>query len=60
MVNQGQILSRCKILLLKLFDIVQPDAAFFGEKDYQQYLVIKKMTEVIKIKYKDKCVKTVG
>jgi len=27
----------------KLFHIVQPDLAFFGQKDYQQYLIIQRM-----------------
>jgi pantoate--beta-alanine ligase len=32
-------------VVLKLFNIIRPTAAVFGQKDYQQYAVVKRMVE---------------
>jgi pantoate--beta-alanine ligase len=32
-------------VVMKLFNIIQPQVAFFGEKDYQQALIVKKMVK---------------
>jgi pantoate--beta-alanine ligase len=34
-------------VVLKLLNIISPDRAYFGEKDYQQFLLIEKMTRAL-------------
>lgn len=36
-------------IVYKLFQLTSPDKAFFGQKDYQQVLVIKKMIETFQL-----------
>lgn len=42
--RQGFFVGVCTVVM-KLFHIVQPDAAFFGKKDYQQLLIVQRMVE---------------
>lgn len=36
----------------KLFDIIRPDYAFFGQKDYQQFMVVAYMIKKLRMKVK--------
>lgn len=39
-------------VVYKLFNIVKPDVTFFGQKDYQQFLVIQKMVNMLNLPVK--------
>ncbi len=39
-------------IVKKLFDTVQPDVAFFGQKDYQQFMIISYMVKTLNIRVK--------
>ena len=36
-------------IVTKLFDLISPDRAYFGLKDFQQFVIIKKLTEYLKL-----------
>ena len=46
-------------VVLKLFHMVQPDVAFFGAKDYQQQLVIRRMVRDLDVPIRIETVPTV-
>ena len=39
-------------VVYKLFDVVKPGIAFFGQKDYQQFMIISRMVKLLKIPVK--------
>jgi pantoate--beta-alanine ligase len=47
-VRPGFFIGVCTVVL-KLFHIVRPDAAFFGKKDYQQLLIIRRMVQQLSL-----------
>ena len=44
----GHFRGVCTVVI-KLFNIIYPDRAYFGLKDYQQYLIIKKMVKDLEL-----------
>jgi pantoate--beta-alanine ligase len=46
-------------VVLKLFNVVQPDISYFGQKDYQQAVIIKKMGKDLNLDTKIKVLPTI-
>lgn len=51
--------SGVALVVAKLFHIVQPTQAYFGQKDYQQFLIVSKLVEELKFNLKLTCFPTV-
>lgn len=47
------------VIVSKLFNIIQPDFAFLGEKDYQQQLIVKKLAKDLNYNVKIETLPTV-
>lgn len=47
--NRPTLFDGVTTVVYRLFSIVKPHKAYFGQKDYQQYLVIKKMIEDLRL-----------
>lgn len=46
-------------VVLKLFNIISPDLAYFGEKDFQQYVILKRMVEDLNVPVSLRAIPTV-
>jgi pantoate--beta-alanine ligase len=46
-------------IVAKLFNIVKPDTAYFGQKDYQQFLIIRRMAADLNLKVEPRLLPTV-
>jgi pantoate--beta-alanine ligase len=43
------------VVVAKFFNIIQPDFAYFGQKDFQQFLIIKQMVDDLNFPLQVKC-----
>jgi pantoate--beta-alanine ligase len=50
--------SGVALVVSKLFNIVQPDVAYFGQKDFQQFKIISRLVEELKFGVQVRCIPT--
>ncbi len=50
--------SGVALIVSKLFNIVQPNVAYFGQKDFQQFLIISRLVEELKFGIRLRCIPT--
>lgn len=51
--------SGVSLVVAKLFNLVRPDIAYFGQKDFQQFKIISRLTDELMFDIQLRCVETV-
>jgi len=51
--------SGVALIVSKLFHIVEPDVAYFGQKDWQQFAIIRQLTQDLQFNVTLKCISTI-
>ena len=57
--SRGNHFEGMLTIVCKLFNVIQPDVAYFGEKDYQQLVLVKKMVRDLSMRVRVCPVETV-